>query len=189
MPFANPSDSTEILYGSSGDVRNEINAYLSVTTAGHYADETEIPGSLIVGSLRRATRLINTYLEPVHADKIPFTAIGDVPKMLDEVASDIAVFYVWRSAAVILGNISDQRKRDYFDQYVAEGGIVQGGDGFLVKISKGEIALPELTASSPDEANSARSLTRAPIFDLDDIKNHEVSEKLIDDIERDRDSG
>ena len=180
MALVNPNDSTEILYGSSGDVRNEINSHVAVSTAGHYADENEIPGSLIIASLRKATRMINGFLEPVYADQIPFGTTADVPKLLDEIGSDMAMYYVFRSASVLLGKLPDEKKEAYYDQYVdAETGI-------LVRIADKKVQLSELTAVSPQEAKSIRESGRHPVFDVNDIKNQDVDYKLLEDIERER---
>ena len=161
MAFLNPSDSSEVLYGASGDVRNELNAYLPVSTGGHYADENELPGSLVISALRRSTRLINGFIEPVYADQIPFTASGDVPRLLDEISSDIATFYSLRSLSARVGPVSDEKRRDYYDQYV------DPPDGILVRISKREIQIPELTSHDAKEAKAIRA-GHAPVFDLDD---------------------
>ena len=185
MPLVNPSDSTEILYGSSGDVRDEINAYLKTNSPGHVADEAEIPGALIVASLRRATRLINGFLAPVYADNIPVTTVAGVPKFMDEAGSDIGLFYVWRSAHVLLGKMPDDKKLNYYDQYVSTN---PNAPGFLVLISQRKMQLSEFASIVPDEAEDIRQQTRPPIYDLDDIKNQEVSPGLLDEIAEDRDS-
>ena len=180
MAFTNPSDSAEILYGDSGDVRNELNSHLSVTTGGHYADENEIPGALVIRSLRDATRLINGYLEPVYAAQIPFAASGDVPKLLEKISTDIATFYVLRSVTARVGPVSDNKRRDYYEDYV------KPPDGLLVRISERKVQLPELTAQSAADASSTIKKGRTPIFDLDDVKSHEVSPDRLDDIAGDR---
>ncbi len=185
MAFLNPSDGTEVLYGSSGDIRNEINAYLQTNSPGHVADEAEIPGALIVASLRKATRLINGFLAPVYADNIPVTTVAGVPKLMDEAGSDIGMFYVWRSAYVLLGKIPDVKKLDYYDQYVSTNPM---SPGFLVLISQRKMQLPEFAQQAPNEAEDIRQQTRPPIFDLDDIKNQEVSRGLLDEIAEDRES-
>ena len=46
MSFQNPADSSEILYGSSGDVRDELNAHVLVSTGGHYMDEKVVAREL-----------------------------------------------------------------------------------------------------------------------------------------------
>ena len=180
MSFANPSDSAEILYGASGDVRNELNAYVAANTAGHYADETEIPGSLIVNSLRKATRVINIYLEPVYADQIPFQATASVPKMLDEIASDLAVYYTLRSLSAKVAPISTEKKRDYYDVYV------EPKTGILDQLRERKLQLPELTAGFANDVQAIRKEGRAPIFDMDKPTNWEVDSRLIEDIEQER---
>lgn len=185
MAFLNPADSTEVLYGSSGDVRNEINAFLQTNSQGHTADEAEIPGALIVKSLVKATRLINGFLAPVYADNIPVTTVAGVPKLMDEAGSDIGMFYVWRSAHVLLGKMPDDKKMDYYDQYVSRN---PQDPGFLVLISQRKMQLPEFSQQAPNEAADIRTNARPSIFDLDDIKNQEVSPGLLSDIEDERES-
>lgn len=181
MSFTNPSDSTEILYGASGDVRDEFNAHMEVTTAGHYADESELAGSLIIRSLRRATRLINAYLEPVYADQIPFAVAGDVPKLLEQVSTDIATYYVFRSLSAKVGPVPDDKKAQYYGDHVEE------KDGTLPKLRDRKLQLPELTAQYTDEVKTVRKQGRAPVFDMDSPFNHEVDQDLLDDIEQERD--
>ena len=180
MAFLNPSDSAEVLYGASGDVRDELNVHISPSTAGHYIDENEIPGSLIIRSLRNATRLVNGYLEVVYADQIPFSAAGDVPKLLDTIATDIATYFVLRSGVANVAPLSDTKKRDYYDDYV------KPPDGILVKLSDRKIQLPELTANYASDSKMSQKKERHPIFDVDDIANQEVDPDLVDDIQDDR---
>lgn len=179
MSFQNPDDSSEILYGSSGDVRNELNAHLDVTTGGHYADEREAPGALIIRSLRDSTRLINGYLEPVYVGQIPFTASGDVPKLLEKVSTDIATFYVLRSITARVGPVSDTKRRDYYDEYI------KPPDGLLVKIAERKIQLPELTAQYPEDAKKI-NVPKAPIFGIDETTSHEPHPDSIEELGDDR---
>lgn len=178
MSFINPNDSSEVLYGASGDVRDEINTHLAAAASGHYFGEEDLPGALIIKSLQKSTRLINTYLEPVYPDQVPFAAAADVPKFLEEVGNDIATYYVFRSAYAKLGNLPDDKKADYFDKYIGE-------DGFLTKISERKIALPELAPSNPSDANNVRK-GYTPIFDVDADTNQRVDTNLLDDIDRER---
>lgn len=180
MAFGYPSDTSVILYGNSGDVRSEINAYAAASTAGHYADENEVPGLLIINSLRRSTRMINAYLEPVYASQIPFAASGDVPVFLDEISTDIATYYTLRSVTAKLGSVSEEKKAAYFDHYT------ESPDGLLVQIRDRRLQLSELTAVSPDQAKSVRARGRHPVFDLDDAANYEPDSDLLRDISDER---
>lgn len=180
MGFANPSDSAEILYGASGDVRDEINAHASASTAGHYVDETEMAGSLVIRSLRKATREINGFLEPVYADQIPFTATVDVPKLLDEISTDLATFYCLRSLSANLGPVSEEKKRDYYDKYM------DPDNGILPRIASRKIQIPELTASYADDVKMVRDPNISPVFDMDSDLNHRVDPRLLDDISDER---
>lgn len=179
MALLNPNDSSEVLYGASGDVRNEINAHLEVTTAGHYADQQEIPGNLIIKSLESATRLINTFLEPVYPDSIPFTAVGDVPRFLDVCGRDLAVYYVFRSAHVLLGKMPDEKRQQYYEDYV------DPETGFLTRIAEKKLGLAELTSITPMEAKSLLGRS-APFFGMDDETNYRVDPRIEDDTQRER---
>ena len=181
MGFPNPSDPSEILYGASGDVRDEINAHAaSGMTAGHYVDEAEMPGSLVVRSLRKATREINAYLEIVYADQIPFTTTGSVPVLLDEISTDVATFYCMRSMTSALGPISEDKKWAYYDKYFDK------ENGLLAMIRDGEVQLPELTSVTPGDVKMVRSSDTSPIFDVDSDLNHRVDPRVIEDIENER---
>lgn len=180
MAFFNPSDANEVLYGSSGDVRDEVNVCVLPSTAGHYADETEIPGKLIINSLRKATRVINGFLEPVYSNVVPYTDITSPAKLLDEIANDMATYYVLRSASAKVAPVSAEKKMDYFDVYM------EVDKGILWKIREREIQLPELTSQYIDEIKTVRAAGRAPIFDVDKITDQEVDPNLLDDISDER---
>ena len=182
MALQNPNNSSEILYGSSGDVRNEINAFANPSFSGHYVDELEVPGISVIRGLERATRLINTYLEVVYADQIPYSATGDVPPFLDDLACDLATYFVWRSNTARLSQISDEKKAEYYDEHVKE------KDGTLPKLRDRKMQLIELTASYGDEVQAVRDPERAPIFDVDEETNWRVDPNLIEDIQHERDS-
>lgn len=183
MAMTNPTDATEVLYGASGDVRDEFNAYVAATTAGHYADELELPGALVIASLRRATRLINSFLEPVYADQIPFTATADVPRLLDEIGTDLAIFYALRATSTKMAPVTNDKKRDYYDAYIAE-----DPPGILPQLRDRKLQLPELTAGYADDVKAVRAQGRAPIFDVDATPNHAVDPHLLDDIATERDA-
>ncbi len=179
MGFVNPSVATEILYGISGDVRGEINAYVNIPTGAHYADESEISGTLVINSLRKATRIINAFLEVTYSDQIPFTTVASVPVVLDEIASDLAVFYVWRSSHAIMGKVPEDKKEQYYDVYM------DSKEGMLAKLANREMQIPELTATYGDDVKAIRG-GHASIFDLDSDVNARVDPNLIEEIERDR---
>ena len=180
MSFINPNDSTEVLYGASGDVRNEINAFAVQGNPGHYVDETEIRGTLIISALEEATREINIYLQAVYPDEIPFLLTAVTPKFLDKVAKNMATYFVWRASFVILGNLPDDKKLQYYDTYT------DPKTGILTRIMNGEFELPELQTQSPDETSSSIRTGRNPIFDIDSDFNQAPDPRLLDDIDRER---
>lgn len=182
MAFLNPADSTEVFYGTSGDIRNEFNSFQDPASAEHYADEKEIPGSLIIAACRKATRFINAYIEPVYADQVPFSDTASVPKILDEIGSDIATYFVIRSSKAALGKMTDEKKLAYWDQYT------DPETGMLTMMKNREMQIPELTPVSPLEAKSTRSRSRTPIFDVDDPTNWRVDPDLEKDIQDERSS-
>lgn len=182
MGFQNPNNSSEILYGASGDVRNEINAYAAVTFAGHYVDENEVPGSLIIRSLEKSTRLINGYLEVVYSDQIPVSAAADVPVLLDDISSDIATYFVLRSNVARVAPLSEEKKKDYYGMYVSEDG------GILPLLRERKIQLAEFSGVYADEVKAVRNRGQAPIFDVDSEFNHEVDPRTLDDIDSERES-
>lgn len=181
MAITNPQDSTEILMGSSGDVRNEFNSFQDPAGGGHYADEVEIPGALIIRSMRVATRLINAFLEPVYPDQMPFTTTAAVPKILDEIAIDMSVYFVMRSSRAKLGNVTQEKKQEYYDVYM------DPKEGMLYMMSSRKMLIPELVTANPVQAKSIRNRNRPPVFDIDKPENWKPSDLLIQDIERDRD--
>lgn len=182
MGFPNPNNSSEVLYGSSGDVRNEINAYAQASQAGHYVDEVEVPGNMIIRGLERATRLINGYLEVVYADQIPFTNSANVPYLLDDIGSDIATYYVLRANVARVAPLSSEKKKDYYDVYVDE------ETGILALLRERKMQLAELTASYADEVKAVRKQGQASIFDVDSEFNWETDSRTLDDIQRERDT-
>ncbi len=180
MGFPNPNNSTEILYGSSGDVRNEINAYAAQSFAGHYVDENEVAGSLIIRSLERATRLINGYLEVVYANQMPVTTAAGVPVLLDDISSDIATYYTLRANQARMKAMSEEKRAQYYDNYISE------PDGILAKIRDRKIQLSEFAGAYTDEVKAVRDQGQAPIFDVDDEKNWAPDPRTLDDIDRER---
>ena len=185
MGLISPNDSTEILYGTSGDVRNELNSFASPTSVGHYIDEAEIPGASIIRGLERATRKINTYLEVVYSDLMPVTAAASVPKILDDISSDLATYYVWRSNSVRLKKMPDEKYEQYYLENVSEGGPT-ASKGVLPQIRDRKIQIPEFASSFPSEVQTVRGLGQAPTFDVDDDTRQGVDPRTLDDIDRER---
>lgn len=183
MALINPNNSTEILYGSSGDIRNEINAYASPSSAGHYVDETELPGSLIIRALERSTRRINTYLEVVYQDNIPVTSAVNVPVILDDISSDMATYYAWRANAARLRPMSEEKRKEYYEDHIRED---KSNPGTLPMIRERKMQIPEFSSDDADETKAVRGLGQAPIFDVDSETNWGVDPNTLDDISDER---
>lgn len=160
---------TEVAYGSSGDVREELVSGNAQSDQG-YLDETQIRGDIITRGLRRATRIINGYLEPVYPDSVPFAA-GSIPVLIDSLANDLAVCYVMRSKHSNFPPMSNETKEMYCDETKE----------LLDKLAKREMQLPELTSTDyPETSNSMEGIN--PVFDMDAVENQGVDPDLIDDI-------
>ena len=101
---------------------------------------------------------------------MPFAA-GDVPALIDDLASTLAVYYVKRSKFPGPGPMAEQIKADFYDKVLED----------LEKIKKGEIRLPELTSKVPRDIKSSQS-GYTPIFDVDDISNAAIDSDRLDDI-------
>lgn len=183
MGFVNPNNPNEILYGTSGDVRNEINSYASPAGAGHYVDETEVPGSSIIRGLERATRRINAYLEVVYSNNIPVTTSAGVPVLLDDIACDLATYFVWRENMFRLAKMPDEKRQSYFLDHTSQD---PNNPGTLPMIRSRELQLPEFGSAYADEVKAVRSQGQAPIFDVDKETNWEIDPRTIDDIEKER---
>lgn len=134
-------------YGVSGDIRNL--EFASVT-------EAEISGALITTSLTRATNIINSYLERPYPELVPFAA-GDVPAMIDDIATAIATYFVKRARFPGPGPLAEQTKADYYDKSIED----------LKAISKGELKLPELTSKIKRDIKSTQA-DYLPIFGIGD---------------------
>lgn len=183
MGFTNPNNAAEILYGSSGDVRNEINSYASPAGAGHYVDEVEVPGSSIIRSLERATRRINAYLQVVYATRIPVTTAVDVPVLLDDISSDIATYFVWRENMFRLSKMPEEKRQSYWLDHVSV-----DPPGTLTLLRSRELQLPEFESAYTDETKAVRASGQAPIFDVDDETNWQVDPNTLEDIDAERES-
>lgn len=185
MGFTNPNNSNEVLYGTSGDVRNEINTFVSSSFGGHYVDEAELPGALIIRGLERATRIINGHLYTVYPDNIPVTPVSAVPYLLDDIATDLATFYVIRSMRARIAPIPDDKREAYYADHMR---MDKDNPGTLIAIQRREIEIPEFEAAYTDEVKAVRDQNQAPIFDVDSELNHDVDSRTIDQIDRERNS-
>jgi len=148
-------------YGSSGDIRT-----LELASA----TESEISGALITTSLARATNIINSYLERPFPELVPFAA-GDVPAMIDDIATAIATYFVKRARFPGPGPLAEQTKADYYDKSIED----------LKAISKGELKLPELTSKIKRDIKSTQA-DYPTIFDVDDIEGSAISSTRLGDI-------
>lgn len=154
-----------LLYGASGDVREEL---LNPT-------EQEVSANLLNLARTRATHLVDSYLEKKFPSKIPFATSGDVPGVINFITNDLAVFFVKRSTHPGPRPMTDDDKKLYYDDNVVT----------LEKIVKGEIQIPELSTEGNDPIEANRS-GYTPVFDIDEIENNVIDPDLEDKISDDR---
>lgn len=146
-------------YGNSGDIREILTP----------ATEAEISGALITLGQKQATNLINSYLERPFPELVPFAA-GDVPAMIDDIATAIATYFVKRARFPGPGPLAEQTKADYYDKSIED----------LQKISKGELKLPELTSKIKRDIKSTQA-EYVPTFGVGDIESSAIDTDHLDD--------
>jgi len=155
-----------ILFGASGDIRESL---------GNPA-ENEYSASNIALAQLRSTNLINAYLEPVYPDSIPFTVSGDVPALVNTIATDLSIYYLKRDKHRGPSPISDLVKSEYYDKSVE----------LLEKIVEGKMKLPELTAGEGDAILSKQSEYNQT-FNEDGETDWTIDDDKLEDISDSRD--
>lgn len=156
---------SELLYGSSGDVRLELGS----------PDEVEVSASLINTSRQKATRLINTYCKNAYPDNIPFATAADIPLVLDSLANDLSVYFVKRSLHHGPSPLSDEIKIEYYENSIK----------LLEEIRDGKTVISELDDAQGTSIDTNRS-GYIPIFDVDGELEQKVDSDLSDDIADER---
>ena len=154
---------SELLYGDIVEVSREL---------GNVSDE-EISTDDITAGRKRATRLVNSYLEALIGSTVPWTSIDDVPNLINSITEDFAVYYIRRAKHPGPNPLDKNTKAEYWEKPI----------GLLEKIVNGEIKVPELSNTIADEVRSNRG-DYTPISDLD---GSIISEDLTEDIADDRD--
>ena len=150
----------ELLYGSSGDCRIEL---------GNPA-EAEVSASLLDLSRKRATRLVNTYVEKAYPSQIPFAASGDVPLILQTLTDDLSVYFIKRSLHPGPTPLSDTIKEEYYNKSVK----------VLEEIRDGVLAIPELAGKQTNILSNRNKYV--PIFSGEDIVDSVIDPDLSNDI-------
>ena len=150
-------------YGASGDIRE---------LAGS-PSEREVPATLLSSARTKATNLVDSYLEKAFPSKIPFTASGDVPYLINDITNDLSVFYLMRTKYPGQSPMRRELKTEFWQPAI----------DLLEKISKFELVLPELSADVTDDSIVGTRTDYEPIFDVDSIEGQVVDDDLIQDIE------
>lgn len=151
---------------NSGDVRESLGS----------PDEVEYSAISLEMGRRRATNLINSYVQRVYPSQIPFTASGDVPALLETLAIDLSVYFCKRDKHQGPAPLSDEIKEEYYDKSIA----------LLESISKGEVEIPELEGKQGDAILAPQS-AYSPTFGEGDELSWDVSSEKLTDEEDERD--
>ena len=150
----------ELNYVPSGDLRLELGN----------PSEAETSAELLVYSSRKATRLVNVYIEKAYPSQIPFTVSGDVPSLIESLAIDLSVYFVKRSLHPGPAPLSDVIKQEYYDKSVK----------VLEEIRDNKLEIPELSGKQVNILSNRDKYT--PVFDNEYIEGSVVDSNLSDDI-------
>lgn len=133
-----------ISYSSSGDVREILGN----------PSESEVSAIKISLGRKKATDLINIYLEKAYPGQVPIESSSDIPSIVNELASDLSVYYIKRDLHPGPLPLEDGVKSEYYDKSI----------DILKQIKDGEISLPEFTGKQGDTLLSSQS-EFSPTFD------------------------
>jgi len=152
---------SELIYGLSGDVRQELGN----------PSEVEVSAGKILTARTRATRVVNGRLEKLFPDSIPFTSSTNVPVLIDEITNELATFYVKRMSHKGIAPLSDEVKTEYWEKPMQ----------MLQDIIDEKVKLPELTAAEADRMLAPQK-DYTPTFDEADELNWVVDPDKLEDI-------
>jgi len=156
----------KINYGSSGDVRTNLGS----------PTETEVSANLLDLARRKATDLVNGYLEVAFPTNVPWGASGDTPVLINSITDDIACYFIKRNTHKGIMPLSDEVKEEFWEKPVQ----------MLKDIQSGKMQLPELTAAVGDSVEANRG-SYTPIFDVDKVDFSKIDSDLQDVINDARD--
>jgi len=149
-----------ISYGSSGDCRVFLGS----------RSEAEIAGTLITTCLSRATNDVDSYLEHTYPEQIPFAVAADIPAKINDIATDIAVYYVKRAQFPGPGALTESIKTDFYDKAIAE----------LEKLRDKKLMLLELTAKIERDI-TANQIDYQPTFSAGEIEDATIDSDRLQD--------
>ena len=155
-----------LLLGVSGDVRE---------SAGNLS-EAEISAGSIALARKRATNIVNGYLEKKYPSSIPFATAADVPELVHTLTTDLSVYYIKRDSHPGPVPLAEDVKSEYYEKVIE----------MLEKIAEGELAIPELEAKDDDSIYSAQS-EYTPTFAQDDVEDSIIDGDKLEDISDARD--
>ena len=162
-------------YGSSGDVRADLNGGLSVSHA-NYMGEAQISGALIERGRRNAYATVNSKLEPAYPSQVPWTSASE-PALISEISNKLAMCFILTRKNPGSEPLDKNRREQYCEEPVK----------MLDQLASFEMQLPEIEAPLGAKVFHTRS-GREPACDVDDIENQHVDPDLLDDIADARDA-
>src|SRR3990167_2039058 len=121
-------------YGVSGDIRDDVK---------RNATSTELPGPEITRGQKWATAFLDGFLEPIYPDNVPF-ASGDVPAMVDWMASQLGVYFTLRSLYKNRPPNWADIRTEYYDNVM----------DVLKEMREGNIDIPDLSSQRAPEVDS-----------------------------------
>ena len=151
---------SELIYGSSGDCRLELGN----------PSEAEISAPLLELSRRKATRLVNSYIEKAYPSQIPFSASGDVPLILQNLTDDLSVYFIKRSIHQGPSPLSDTIKEEYYDKSIK----------VLEEIRDNKLEISELAGKQVNILSNRNKYI--PVFSGEDIVDSVIDPDLSNDI-------
>jgi hypothetical protein len=161
-----------LYYGSSGDVRDDLNGGLP-STHDNYMGEAQLSGSLIERGRRHAYSIINGKLSPAYPNNVPW-ASGSEPALIYEIANKLSMCFVLTRKNPGQEPLDKNRREQYCEEPMQ----------LLDQLASFEMELEEIDKPLGDKVYHTRDYT--PACDVDAIENQEIDSDLLDHIADER---
>ena len=148
-------------YGVSGDVRD---------LGFSQSTEVEVPGAIITTCLTKATNLVNSYLGHTYPEQVPYTVVGDIPAMINDLTTDLAIYFTKRSKHPGPGPLAEEIKSYYYDKSIT----------MLENLRDKKLMLPEITAKIERDI-TANQIDFQPTFGIGDELSQSVDSNHLQD--------
>lgn len=161
-------------YGSSGDIRSDLNGGLP-PTHDNYQGEAQIAGDLIERGRRSAYATINSKLNPAYPTYVPWVS-GSEPDLVYEIANKLAICSVLSLKNPGSDPLDKNRRERYCEEPIK----------MLDEIASFEMELSEIGDPRGDKVYHTRS-NYTPVCDMGPIEDQEIDPDLLEDIVDGRD--